>query len=354
MACRSSPIDRSRAAAGRSTRWSSRAGSAPATRARPADDRLAAAGCAPLAARHLGLHGRVPAGPGGAARRAARDDALGVVRRARPQLPVGHGRARPDLRARRQRLHVGRRDRRASTSRSRSSRRTSGARAALDVARALVLFVRRPGGQAQFSAGLAGQAAPSPGLSRAAGLDRATTSTATCRSPALAERAFMSPRNFARVFSREVGVTPAAYVEALRLERARVLLETTDAAARGDRAALRLRHGRDAAARLRPAPAASARATTAAGFAGRDPRPAPPMQRRQRHPDQERHAMNIAIPIFDRLTALDAIGPYEVLSRLPGATRPVHRGRARPEAHRDRDARADRRPRARRAARPRT
>lgn len=30
--------------------------------------------------------------------------------------------------------------------------------------------------------------------------------------------------------------------------------------------------------------------------------------------------MNIAIPIFDRLTALDAIGPYEVLSRLPGAT----------------------------------
>ena len=29
--------------------------------------------------------------------------------------------------------------------------------------------------------------------------------------------------------------------------------------------------------------------------------------------------MNIAIPIFDRLTALDAVGPYEVLSRLPGA-----------------------------------
>ena len=30
--------------------------------------------------------------------------------------------------------------------------------------------------------------------------------------------------------------------------------------------------------------------------------------------------MNIAIPIFDELTALDAVGPYEVLSRLPGAT----------------------------------
>lgn len=30
--------------------------------------------------------------------------------------------------------------------------------------------------------------------------------------------------------------------------------------------------------------------------------------------------MNIAIPIFDQLTALDAVGPYEVLSRLPGAS----------------------------------
>ena len=36
----------------------------------------------------------------------------------------------------------------------------------------------------------------------------------------------MSPRNFARVFSREVGMSPAAYVEALRVERARTLLET--------------------------------------------------------------------------------------------------------------------------------
>ena len=30
--------------------------------------------------------------------------------------------------------------------------------------------------------------------------------------------------------------------------------------------------------------------------------------------------MRIAIPIYDRFTALDAVGPYEVLSRLPGAT----------------------------------
>ena len=56
--------------------------------------------------------------------------------------------------------------------------------------------------------------------------------------------------------------------------------------------------------------------------------------------------MNIAIPIFDRLTALDAVGPYEVLSRLPGARVYFLAAEPGPEAHRDRDARADRRLRA--------
>src|SRR5262249_22747697 len=36
-------------------------------------------------------------------------------------------------------------------------------------------------------------------------------------------------------------------------------------------------------------------------------------------PPQETHPMDIAIPLYDRMTALDAVGPYEVLSRLPGA-----------------------------------
>lgn len=102
-----------------------------------------------------------------------------------------------------------------------------GSRVALDVARALVLFLRRPGGQAQFSAGLAGQAAERRSLRElqdwmADHLDEDLTVAA------LAERAFMSERNFARAFRREVGVTPGAYVESLRVERARVLLETTD------------------------------------------------------------------------------------------------------------------------------
>ena len=102
-----------------------------------------------------------------------------------------------------------------------------GRQAALDVARSLVLFIRRPGGQAQFSAGLAGQQAQRPSVRElqdwiAEHLDEDLSVAA------LASRSFMSPRNFARVFAREVGSTPAVYVEALRLERARTLLETTD------------------------------------------------------------------------------------------------------------------------------
>ncbi len=99
---------------------------------------------------------------------------------------------------------------------------------AVRIARDLVLFIRRPGGQSQFSAGLAGQSASRPGMRDlqawiAENLD-GDLSVST-----LAERSYMSQRNFARVFKREAGVTPAAYVEALRLERARMLLETTEA-----------------------------------------------------------------------------------------------------------------------------
>ncbi len=86
---------------------------------------------------------------------------------------------------------------------------------------------RRPGGQAQFSAGLAAQAAERPSLRELQDwlADHLKEHLSV---PALAKRALMSPRNFARLFRREVGVTPAAYVESLRLERARLLLETTD------------------------------------------------------------------------------------------------------------------------------
>jgi transcriptional regulator GlxA family with amidase domain len=101
-----------------------------------------------------------------------------------------------------------------------------GRRAALEVARWLVLFLKRPGGQSQFSAQLSAQIAEREPLRElqawiADNLEQDLTV------PALAERACMSPRNFARAFRREVGVTPAVYVEAARIETARVALDGT-------------------------------------------------------------------------------------------------------------------------------
>jgi transcriptional regulator GlxA family with amidase domain len=101
-----------------------------------------------------------------------------------------------------------------------------GPEAARDVARWLVLFLRRPGGQSQFSAALAGQQAEREPLRELQGwmMDHLDEDLSV---PALAERVYMSPRNFARAFKREVGMTPAVYVETVRVERARTLLETS-------------------------------------------------------------------------------------------------------------------------------
>jgi transcriptional regulator GlxA family with amidase domain len=101
-----------------------------------------------------------------------------------------------------------------------------GAAMALGIARGLVLFVRRPGGQSQFSAQLAAQPAQREPLRELQAwipdhLDQDLSVAA------LARRAFMSERNFARAFRRETGMTPAAHVEAARVERARSELETT-------------------------------------------------------------------------------------------------------------------------------
>ena len=97
---------------------------------------------------------------------------------------------------------------------------------ALQVARWLVVFVRRPGGQSQFSSHLRAQFAEREPLREVQ--DWITRHLdADLSVPALADRACMSPRNFARAFAREVGMTPAAYVETLRVDQARVQLETT-------------------------------------------------------------------------------------------------------------------------------
>jgi transcriptional regulator GlxA family with amidase domain len=100
---------------------------------------------------------------------------------------------------------------------------------ALETARWLVMYLQRPGGQSQFSAQLAGQAAES-GPVRELQAWMTENLDADLSVGALAQRAHMSPRNFARAFRREVGMTPAAYVEALRIERAKLELETSGAA----------------------------------------------------------------------------------------------------------------------------
>jgi len=97
----------------------------------------------------------------------------------------------------------------------------------LDVARELVLFLRRPGTQAQFSTSLQAQVAQNPAL-RALQAWMADHLAGDLSVPALAERMAMSPRNFARVFAKEVGETPARHVERLRVEAVRRLLETSD------------------------------------------------------------------------------------------------------------------------------
>jgi transcriptional regulator GlxA family with amidase domain len=95
---------------------------------------------------------------------------------------------------------------------------------AVEIARWLVLFLQRPGGQAQFSSHLSAELAERRPL-RELQSWIADNLDSDLRVETLADRVAMSPRNFARFFRREIGLTPAAYVEELRVERARQLLE---------------------------------------------------------------------------------------------------------------------------------
>jgi transcriptional regulator GlxA family with amidase domain len=104
-----------------------------------------------------------------------------------------------------------------------------GREVALMVARLLVLFLKRPGGQSQFSNELAVQMLPSGPLK---GLPEWILEHLAEDLPVerLASRVAMSPRNFARVFLKETGATPAKFVERTRIERARRELEDSTVA----------------------------------------------------------------------------------------------------------------------------
>jgi transcriptional regulator GlxA family with amidase domain len=99
-----------------------------------------------------------------------------------------------------------------------------GSRLALQVARNLVLYLRRPGGQSQFSAALSLQLTDRKPLRELESwvLDNLNKPLTV---PVLAQRVAMSPRNFARVFATEMKTTPAKFVERLRVEAARRRLE---------------------------------------------------------------------------------------------------------------------------------
>jgi transcriptional regulator GlxA family with amidase domain len=99
-----------------------------------------------------------------------------------------------------------------------------GAPMALKVAREMVLYLRRAGGQSQFSAALSLQSSDREQIEgiRFWALDHLDQPLPVEK---LAAQAGMSPRNFARVFLKDTGTTPARFIERLRVDAARRRLE---------------------------------------------------------------------------------------------------------------------------------
>jgi transcriptional regulator GlxA family with amidase domain len=102
-----------------------------------------------------------------------------------------------------------------------------GKRLALDVAKYLIVYLRRAGGQSQFSPLLESQAAPG---SQTTSLQQYILDNLHINHTvsSLAERAHMSSRNLARTFSKECGVTPMTFLNSARIDAARRYLESTD------------------------------------------------------------------------------------------------------------------------------
>jgi transcriptional regulator GlxA family with amidase domain len=107
-----------------------------------------------------------------------------------------------------------------------------GRKLAMQVARHLVVFLNRPGGQSQFSAALEAQAAAANGNAPNGFAPLhgwiAEHLTGDLRVERLAEQAGMSPRTFARIYAAKMGLTPARMVEKIRVEAVRRILEETD------------------------------------------------------------------------------------------------------------------------------
>jgi len=105
---------------------------------------------------------------------------------------------------------------------------------ALWAARRLVVFLKRPGGQSQFSAALTAQTAATGPIDRIR-LHILENPRADLGLATLAELAGVSPRHLSRLFYAELRMSPAAYVELTRLDIARGLLEDSTFADQDDR-----------------------------------------------------------------------------------------------------------------------
>ena len=175
------------------------------------------------------------------------------------------------------------------------------------IARWLVMFLHRPGGQTQFASPVWVPRAERSTVRAVQDLVEAAPG-GDHRLPTLAAAAAMSVRHFTRVFTAEVGESPSRFVERTRVEAARRELETTS----DTLDVVAARCGLGSAETLRRVVPAPSR---------RRPRRLPPAvphrldRKGLRMTDPDR--LQIAIPIFPRCTALDAIGPYEVLQRIP-------------------------------------
>jgi transcriptional regulator GlxA family with amidase domain len=103
-----------------------------------------------------------------------------------------------------------------------------GAEVALAVARLMVMYLRRPGDQSQYSAPLRLQAAQTPSVRElvAWAVEHPASDLSV---PALARRVGKSPRHLSRVFRKELGVAPGEAIEQLRLEAARRALQQSRA-----------------------------------------------------------------------------------------------------------------------------
>jgi len=101
-----------------------------------------------------------------------------------------------------------------------------GQKIALAVAQFMVVFLKRPGGQSQFSSYLTREASSRSDLRELQSWIMQNPEE-NLRVDILAERMAMSPRNFARLFMSETGITPAKFVEIARIDAARNLLELT-------------------------------------------------------------------------------------------------------------------------------